>query len=388
MNVSLAEKTEYTIKEPQRKAWFLKEVMVKHVPQEMLPGDLIAGARFNVITSTCFTKKERESYDKRVVGKKGARAEMKWFHDPGYGNAGATSGHLIPGYERALKIGWKGIYESLESSYNQLDPQNQKGQKGSQLKAMMTAATLPGDLAEQYTRLCAQLATEETDPERATELSEMARNLATVPWEPAGTFWDGEIALSRQGMLRQTMLLQILRHHLIAPIQDRIDLHGLRLLLRKGAIRAGARLGAPKPTQPHTGSKFLEGPIHWLNLIQARIAIESLTPLLPKLPVERFLTSRRHPWPIDLDRDPNEFLQLLGIAVGLLKEIARIDEDHRDTRGMLLDEMQHDRRLQSEATCRHDLAGITLRKQRQALPGLKRSKVQRKRDRRRDGRRG
>ncbi|RLC01404.1 MAG: hypothetical protein DRH90_16280 [Deltaproteobacteria bacterium] len=175
---------------PQRKAWFLKEVMVKHVPQEMLPGDLIAGARFNVITSTCFTKKERESYDQRVVGKKGARAEMKWFHDHGYGNAGATSGHLIPGYEHALKIGWKGIYESLESSYNQLDPQNQKGQKGSQLKAMMTAATLPGDLAEQYTRLCAQLATEETDPERATELSEMARNLATVPWEPARTFWE------------------------------------------------------------------------------------------------------------------------------------------------------------------------------------------------------
>ena len=135
---------------PQRKAWFLKEVMINHVPQEILPGDLIAGARFNVITSTCFTKQERAAYDKRVVGKKGARNKMKWFHDHGYGNAGATSGHLIPGYERALKIGWKGIYDSLKTSFAQLDLRDQNGRKGSQLKAMITAATLPRDLAKQY----------------------------------------------------------------------------------------------------------------------------------------------------------------------------------------------------------------------------------------------
>ena len=38
---------------PERKAWFVKEVMVKCVPQEILPGDLIAGGRFNLRTSMC-----------------------------------------------------------------------------------------------------------------------------------------------------------------------------------------------------------------------------------------------------------------------------------------------------------------------------------------------
>jgi len=174
----------------ERKAWFLKEVMVNHVPQEILPGDLIAGARFNVITSTCFTKQERAAYDKRVVGKKGARNKMKWFHDHGYGNAGATSGHLIPGYEQALKRGWKGIYESLKTSYAQLDAGDQEGRKGSQIKAMITAATLPRDLAKQYAHRCTRLAAEETDAERCAELAQMAQNLERVPWEPAKTFWE------------------------------------------------------------------------------------------------------------------------------------------------------------------------------------------------------
>ena len=175
---------------PQRKAWFLKEVMTNHVPQEILPGDLIAGARFNVITSTCFTKQERAAYDKRVVGKKGARNKMKWFHDHGYGNAGATSGHLIPGYERALNIGWKGIYDSLKASFAQLDLRDQNGPKGSQLKAMITAATLPRDLAKQYASLCTRLSAEETDVVRSAELAQMAQNLKRVPWKPAKTFWE------------------------------------------------------------------------------------------------------------------------------------------------------------------------------------------------------
>jgi len=42
---------------PERKAFFVREVMVNYVPQEILPGDLIAGARFNLQTSKCWTKK-------------------------------------------------------------------------------------------------------------------------------------------------------------------------------------------------------------------------------------------------------------------------------------------------------------------------------------------
>ncbi len=87
---------------PERRAWFVKETMVRYVPKEILPGDLIAGARFNVQTSLCLNQKEQKEYDKLTAGKNGARARMKRFHDHGYGNAGATSGHLIPGHEKAL----------------------------------------------------------------------------------------------------------------------------------------------------------------------------------------------------------------------------------------------------------------------------------------------
>jgi len=186
---------------PERRAWFVKEVMVNCVPQEILPGDLIAGGRFNIQSSMCFTKKERKGYDRMTLGKNGARAGMKWFHDHGYGNAGATSGHLIPGYERALTIGWKGIFADLESRYNRLSKRDQKGVRGAQLRAMMTAATMPRELAVKYAGLCRELAEKEADSDRKEELVQMAMNLDRVPWEPAGSFWEAVQALWINHML-------------------------------------------------------------------------------------------------------------------------------------------------------------------------------------------
>ncbi|MEA3487325.1 MAG: pyruvate formate lyase family protein [Thermodesulfobacteriota bacterium] len=174
----------------ERKAWFLKEVMVNYVPQEILPGDLIAGARFNVQTSMCWTEKEAKNRDCLIYGKRGARTKMKWFHDHGYGNSGATSGHVIPGYENALKIGWKGIYADLEARYESLSSKEQESPHGYQLRAMMTASTIPRDLAEKYADLSTKLAVEESDSERKDELIRMAENLKKVPWEPAETFWE------------------------------------------------------------------------------------------------------------------------------------------------------------------------------------------------------
>jgi formate C-acetyltransferase len=185
----------------ERRAWFVKETMVNYLPKEILPGDLIAGGRFNVQTSLCLTKQEQKAYDKLVLGKNGARAKMKWFHDHGYGNAGATSGHLIPGYERALKLGWKGIYADLIAKYNQLDPSEQNSARGAQLRAMMTAATMARDLAAGYARHCVDLAENEADTNRKQELFEMARILKRVPWEPAQTFWEALQALWLDHML-------------------------------------------------------------------------------------------------------------------------------------------------------------------------------------------
>ncbi len=175
---------------PERRAWFNREVMVRYLPKEILPGDLLAGARFNIMTSACLTKKETQQRDRQVYGKNGTRAAILWFHNHGYGNVGATSGHLIPDYARILREGWKAVYAELEAIYAALSPSEKRGTKGGQLRAMMTAATMPRDLALEYGQECARLARTETEPARRQELLAMADNLTRVPWEPAGNFWE------------------------------------------------------------------------------------------------------------------------------------------------------------------------------------------------------
>jgi pyruvate-formate lyase len=186
---------------PERKAWFIHEVMVAHLPIEILPGDLLAGGRFNVITSTCLNEKEARIYNKMMYGKDGTRLSTLWFHNHGYGNAGATSGHLIPDYPAVLKRGWKGLYTDLRNHYNALPDRDKKGPRGAQLRAMLTAITMPRDLAQAYSKLCQELAAKEQDPARKDELLEMAVNLEHVSWEPARTFWEAVQSLWMAHML-------------------------------------------------------------------------------------------------------------------------------------------------------------------------------------------
>lgn len=186
---------------PERRAWFLKEVLLHYQPQEILPGDLIAGAHFNLMTSNCWNEEEALNRDSRIYGKNGARKKMKWFHDHGYGNSGSTSGHLIPGYDRVLKIGWKGIYEELEKYYAELSENEKTSEKGAQLRAMMTAASIPRELAEKYSQKCKMLADKEKNPKRRDELIQMSENLSHVPWNAPRTFWEAVQALWLTHML-------------------------------------------------------------------------------------------------------------------------------------------------------------------------------------------
>lgn len=186
---------------PERIAWFNREVMVKYVPCEILPGDLIAGARFNIQTSSCLTEEETKARDKRVYGKKGTRAQMKWFHDHGYGNSGATSGHLIPGHEKLLSKGWKGIQEEIDVFYSRLTDGEKRGPRGAQLRAMMIASDTAVLLAARYSDLCRELSERETDPVRRKELAEMAEILKRVPYHPPRNFHEAIQALWLNHML-------------------------------------------------------------------------------------------------------------------------------------------------------------------------------------------
>lgn len=188
----------------ERRATFIKEAIVNYVPQEVLPGDLLVGARFNVIASKCLTKKEAKKRNKRIHGENGARKQIKWFHNHGYGNSGATSGHIIPDYERVLKIGFQGIYDELEDNYNNLSNKEKNGEKGEQLKAMMISATMPRELARKYADLCFELANREANDKRKLELIKMGENLTQIPWEGARNFWEAIQSLWITHMLVMT----------------------------------------------------------------------------------------------------------------------------------------------------------------------------------------
>jgi trans-4-hydroxy-L-proline dehydratase len=186
---------------PERLTWFVREVMIGYLPKEILPGDLLAGARFNIQTSRCFTEQEAKEYERLVAGKGGAREALMWLHNHGYGNAGATSGHLVPDYSRVIADGWKAIHSEIAQLYDQLPEDKKKGKQGSQLRAMKLGSTMARDLAAGYRDLCFDLSNQEKDPIRMDELSRMAENLERVPWEPATTFWEGVQSLWLTHML-------------------------------------------------------------------------------------------------------------------------------------------------------------------------------------------
>jgi len=186
---------------PERHAWFVKEVMVHYLPHEILPGDLIAGARFNLQASTCLNENEAKQYRKMVYGKNGARAAILWLHNHGYGNVGATSGHLIPDYTTVIEKGWESIYADIDYYYKALTDAEKKGKKGAQLRSMLTAATMAQDVALKYSQVCTDLASQEPDAARKSELLQMAAMLKKVPWEPARTFWEGVQSLWLTHML-------------------------------------------------------------------------------------------------------------------------------------------------------------------------------------------
>lgn len=183
---------------PERRAWFVRQVLVEHLPKEILPGDLIAGGRFNVQTSGCWTKSQAKQRGKRVAA---ARKAVTWFHRHGYGNAGATSGHLIPDHRKALRLGWEGIGAELEARLSDLTPAQRRGPEGDQLRAMRISADMPGQVASGYAAACRRLAAAADSDERREELTRMAINLDRVPRQPPETFWQAVQALWINHML-------------------------------------------------------------------------------------------------------------------------------------------------------------------------------------------
>jgi pyruvate-formate lyase len=184
---------------PERRMVFFEKVMLNYVPQEIISeNDLIAGGRFNIQLSKCLNEQEAKEYWKQNIE---IREKVFRYHKSGFGNLGATSGHIIPDYEGVVKKGFKYFHEKAKERYAKLSKEEKDGPIGQELKAMIRATEIPRKLALKYAEECRRLKNEASNPQRVEELEQMAKNLERVPWEPAETFWQGVQAIWLTHML-------------------------------------------------------------------------------------------------------------------------------------------------------------------------------------------
>ncbi len=172
----------------KRVATFFKEVVSGYLPVQILEGELIVGAQFNTAMSRAQNRSEARRWSK-LTGKwmKG----IAFLNSHGMGNAGATPGHLIPDYERALKIGLDGLVEYFQELKNGAADREHR----EFLEALIICCEGASELSGRYAAEARRLAAGSDDPARRGELEEMARICEKVPASPPDTFHEALQAL-------------------------------------------------------------------------------------------------------------------------------------------------------------------------------------------------
>lgn len=171
-----------------RVATFFHEVVSKYLPVQILDDELIVGGQFNTAMSRAQTKSEAKEWRKRTdKWTKG----IEFLNSHGMGNAGATPGHLIPDYPRALKMGLRGMVDYFE----ELKAEAKNAEHKDFIDALIICCEGARELAERYAREARRLTFECDDPGRKVELEEIARICEKVPWEPPENFHEALQAL-------------------------------------------------------------------------------------------------------------------------------------------------------------------------------------------------
>ncbi|HHT83538.1 MAG: pyruvate formate lyase family protein [Christensenellales bacterium] len=103
----------------------------------------------------------------------------------GFNNNMAAIAHFIVNFERLLELGTEGIIAEIKEAMQKYPENNQDFYKGA-----IIALEALAEFGQRYSVLCAQMAEEETDPQRKQELLEMAEVCRQVPKYPARTFHE------------------------------------------------------------------------------------------------------------------------------------------------------------------------------------------------------
>ncbi|HVM95210.1 MAG TPA: pyruvate formate lyase family protein, partial [Candidatus Acidoferrales bacterium] len=178
-----------------RRALFLRHVLSRYLPVEILAGELIVGSHFNTALSRCLNRREARERDR---AEHDFLAQWHELNDVGVGNCGAVPGHLVPNYRKVLQVGWKGLYDEARATFEAA---------GSSIaqRNLAHAILICGDAVRDYMRRnvaeALRQSAVEDDPVRSAELLGIAANIGKVPWEPPETFPEALQALWTTHML-------------------------------------------------------------------------------------------------------------------------------------------------------------------------------------------
>ena len=178
----------YRLTLAERRAILFNEVLEKHLPVQLLEGELIAGSHFNTALSKTLDRKEMREY---------VRESYSWVerliktHEAGIGNAGAVPGHLIPNYRKVLQKGFSGILAEIEERL----AAERSPEKRAYLNALKISSEAPRILAKRYREVIESALLKEEDPERKGELVRMSEIVGRVPYERPRSFWEALQAL-------------------------------------------------------------------------------------------------------------------------------------------------------------------------------------------------
>lgn len=171
-----------------RVATFFSEVIARYLPVRILDGELIVGGHFNVALSRAQNSTEGKAW-RKMTGK--WLKDIEFLNNHGMGNAGATPGHLVPNYPRALKEGLSGLAGYFRELRAGADSQSHRDF----LDALVVCCEGANRFAARYADEAERLAADCEDALRKAELLEIARICRKVPWEPPQSFHEALQAL-------------------------------------------------------------------------------------------------------------------------------------------------------------------------------------------------
>lgn len=116
-------------------------------------------------------------------------SEVKVIH--GEGNMTSGDGHIVPDFEKALKIGLKGIIAEAEEAMEKVDVTEFGGyNKKDFLTSIVILNKAIIDFSERFSDYAEELAEKESDEKRRNELLKISENCKRVPQNAPSTFWE------------------------------------------------------------------------------------------------------------------------------------------------------------------------------------------------------